>query len=712
MKSWLRRVLLIVTPLAVTPQNEFIKEYHLWESHEFHEQLQEWKTQYPDLIHITTAQEKYGLPAAGGDSDCPFYEPTGCPNYIFEIQDFIVHPPNSYSSDHLPEVFWSGCLHGNERVGPTAVMEATALLLEATQCEALPRDASEISTAKACRKKLKQKGIDGAHRKWLARLVTTRRIVVVPTANALGYFRNRREEGSIDPNRDFPYDLKDDTKCMQTIAGRTLNEIYRDHLFQLALTFHAGMEVVAYEWGAPTWLNHFSPDDLAQEGIASAYSRYGGGWSKSKPYQYGTMNDLVYYVRGGMEDWAYAGSWDPERVVQCKPSSFGGYPVDKTVYNNSTLRVFNMLVETSDQKEPHKTSLGTSLNVMTNDSEENGHVSRNIRLALLAAELVEPYVAVVGIDNLAIQDDLPPLLSREGRTCQRHKAYSIARDASDVEIQFTVGGAISINSVDIWFAKWDDIPREQLNCVSQPTSTDGFQKGTILSATNGTGYFARAGSHPRSNTPSEVDSMTTGPIFRAKISVPPGLKTLDQLVVLASARVDQDWANGRPNTEPNIPPQSHIVNARTNLDWHHESAGKHVKGRLDWFSDPITVVIGDFTEGVGTHGGDGLIRTVEMYPRFSEGAGNSGLKPKSATEDQLWFPVNMLAVLAGALLLLAICLYCILTQSYRRRMKFSNGTYSQEDGFTFDTKPYSDVYEDGEIDDDDLNDGVELPAIG
>ena len=60
-------------------------------------------------------------------------------------------------------------------------------------------------------------------------------------------------------------------------------------MFQLALTFHGGMEVVAYEWGAPTWLDHFSPDDEAQSQIAAAYSRFGGGWSTSKPYNFGTM---------------------------------------------------------------------------------------------------------------------------------------------------------------------------------------------------------------------------------------------------------------------------------------------------------------------------------------------------------------------------------------------------------------------------------------
>lgn len=653
----LAKILVIVVtilPSSRVTSQPIVKSYHLLESQEIYEQIQEWKGQYPELLQVTTSQEKYGLDTAGGEEDCPFYqEQAGCPNYILEIQDYIIHPPDTYTSDHLPEVFWSGCLHGDERVGPTAVMEAVGLLLEAANCEAMPRSMEELSKAKSCRKTLKDKGIDDAHRKWLARLVTTRRIVVVPTANSLGYFRNIREEGSIDPNRDFPYDVLDETACMQTIAGRTVNEIFRDHLFQLALTFHGGMEVVAYEWGAPTWLNHFSPDDIAQEVIASAYSRYGGGWNASKPYEYGTMNDLVYYVRGGMEDWAYAGSWDPERVISCQPTTHGGYPAEKTIYNNSTLRVFNILVETSNQKEPSQSDLGTSLNVMSRDTTNNGHVSRNIRLALLAAELVEPYVSVVGIDDLPVQDDLPPLTPRDGRTCQRRKAYSIAKDAKQVEIQFTVGGALTINSVDIWYAKWDEIPEAQLDCISQPTGIDGFQKGMIISASNGTGYFSRAGSHPRPDMATLVSEMTMGPIFKAQIEVPSGLKTLDKLVILASARVDQNWANTRSNIAPNVSPQSHVVNARTNADWHHDSDGKYVKGRLDWFSDPITIVIGDFLEGAGTQSEDGLVRTVvEMYPRFSEGDGNSSTEPKPATAEAgqssiRWYLVASAVVLAG-----------------------------------------------------------------
>ena len=206
-----------------------VKDFELWKPHEFMEAVYRWEKEYPDLVRVTTSQEAYGLPRAGGPTDCPFDDKEeGCPNYILTIQDFINHPENSSSSSHLPEVFWSGCLHGNERVGPTSVMEAASLLLEAASCEALPRikgandgvsDRSyELEKAKKCRMELYDKGIDDIHRKWLARLVTTRRIVIVPTANALGYYRNERTEDHIDPNRDFPYDLTDSTKC-KSIGG-------------------------------------------------------------------------------------------------------------------------------------------------------------------------------------------------------------------------------------------------------------------------------------------------------------------------------------------------------------------------------------------------------------------------------------------------------------------------------------------------------------
>ena len=62
------------------------------------------------------------------------------------------------------------------------------------------------------------------------------------------------------------------------------------------------------------------------------------------------MNDLVYPVHGGMEDWGYAASWDRGFVRPCTPRSFGGYAASRTAYSDGMARAFTVLVETTDNK--------------------------------------------------------------------------------------------------------------------------------------------------------------------------------------------------------------------------------------------------------------------------------------------------------------------------------------------------------------------------
>ena len=68
-------------------------------------------------------------------------------------------------------------------------------------------------------------------------------------ANAVGYEGKQRTELRVDVNRDFAFDTgaKD---CMRSVAARALNELWRRHVFQLAVTFHGGMLAVACERAA------------------------------------------------------------------------------------------------------------------------------------------------------------------------------------------------------------------------------------------------------------------------------------------------------------------------------------------------------------------------------------------------------------------------------------------------------------------------------
>ena len=712
-------------------QNED-RQFHLWPSEEIHSTLLKWADQYPQFVRLTTAQEAFGLPRPGNAKDCPFDAGgDGCLNYILTIQDYTVHPEGSDSSNRLPEVLWSGCVHGNERVGPTATMEAVALLLEAATCEAMPNKShlgkvkpeawqQELVKAHKCRAAL---GLSNIERQWLARLLATRRIVVVPTANVLGYFRVVRTEEEIDPNRDFPFDLQDASMCMRTVAGRTLNEVFRGHMFQLSLTFHGGMEVVAYEWGAPTYLHKDSPDDAAQAQISAAYSLYAGGFGRTRPYQYGTMNDLVYYVRGGMEDWAYAGSWDPARVTPCQPTTYGGYPTEKTVYNNSTLRVFNMLVETSDQKIPSQSDLGTTRDILHRDTTGNGHVSRNIRLALLAADLVEPYVSVVGVNDLAISDDVVPIADRSDRSnCRMLKNVMVPRNAKEVTVEWTVGGGMTIDETSLWYGLWQDVDEAAVNCMSQPTNDPStlLRQAGKQTAVNGTGYFSHSGPHPDSSSSNTGTRPALGPLFRATLDISE-FGPRDQLVVVARARLDSSWMQQPRNPGPNVPPQAHVVNARNDPQWRHESAGKTIQGRRDWYTTiPLTLVIGDYSDSVGNQAGK-EVGTIELSNRLGDTAGRSGgMDPTRKPTDRPFFSMRrvlgmlfVLAFSAGA------CIVCVRYRHEARHQRITNELMEEAElEFELGKKGgYSDNVENGddslmESDDDEEDDDEPAPALG
>ncbi len=96
----------------------------------------------------------------------------------------------------------------------------------------------------------------------------------------------------------------------------------------MGLKFHGGMEVVAYTWGAPRYLGMDAPDPVAQHDVALAYLRYANGFVGHMPYDYGTMNNKVYYVWEGMEDWAFV-----HRNCRCK----GGYLTFEGSKRNHTM---------------------------------------------------------------------------------------------------------------------------------------------------------------------------------------------------------------------------------------------------------------------------------------------------------------------------------------------------------------------------------------
>ena len=63
---------------------------------------------------------------------------------------------------------------------------------------------------------------------------------------------------------------------MQTIAARSVNEMYRSRLLQLVITYHGGMQAIGYNWGSFNYYRgspHRSPDDTSQREISQQMSR-------------------------------------------------------------------------------------------------------------------------------------------------------------------------------------------------------------------------------------------------------------------------------------------------------------------------------------------------------------------------------------------------------------------------------------------------------
>ncbi|POM72898.1 Hypothetical protein PHPALM_10320 [Phytophthora palmivora] len=521
-----------ITPLLISlcitilsPASAAISTYEERSYGEIVDYLLELETKYPEYAEVFSVQDKYDLPKHKELNCTRNNETVPCEQYVIKITDETTLP-----DPERPELIFSGSLHGNERVGPQVVVALAELLLShAGRTDGNP---------------------------WLQHLVKTRTIVIIPTANAYGYNHNVRRELKMDPNRDFPYNLKSD-QCMVTMAARSLNELWRDHLFQLGITFHAGTECITYEWGAKNHVKESgksekSPDDRSQQQLARIMSRFGGKFEDSgEYYPDGTMNDVVYAVDGGYEDWGFAASWEnayttPKPIGECNPSSFGGYPAAKTKYNNATHRAFNVLIETSDSKQPNATSLGDSSTLSDKAladylpaTEMVGHVPRNVRLSLLYIDLVQPYVL-----------------------WKTHPHNTTVTEAAT--FKWEVAGAITVDNTQL--KVWSDDSANSTLTRAQSGVTRWYHEDLGSKVDNNKGLFS-----------ANVKFSAAGTYY-----------------IQAIATVDQDWATqgtGEDAPVPKVKPQTHIVNARTNDAWLYSNNDRVVRGQTVWTSQAVKIVV-------------------------------------------------------------------------------------------------------------------------
>ena len=520
------------------------------------EMTAEWKRlerEYPQYVHLTTAQDRWGLASPGSCG------PSGpCVQLIARVTEEATLLTDAARA----EVFLSGALHGDERIGPNAVTELTGWILEQR----------------------------AAGNEWATLLLRKRALYVMPMTNSWGYHHDRRTENGVDTNRDFPYFQKP-AKCMVSITARALNELFREHVFQLAITFHGGMDAIVYEWGDTEHIGTkmTSPDDAGQHALAFAMRDYAGTFENTM-FPAGPINSIVYPVNGGMEDWAYAGSWGSGKGA-CTPSSFGGYPAERTAYDaTNSLRLLNILIEAGPKHPPHA-KYGSTDELLRASGVGDGHIARSVRMSLMVLDAVEPYVVWVA----------PPA--------------SLACAAGEQPVAWEVGGAFTVDATQVLSGAWGSrtLCAYAVEDAVAPTLR-GCDLGSEATLAAGGAHIAVAGVPLAAiDRTTAVQSgakstrwtasgwaqrdMGAAPFFLPRFTACVPLPADGSAVfAVVRARVDQGWGKKlKTPVYPNIAPQSHYVNARTNLNWAatvstpakgNAPAEVHrIVGRLDWLSN-------------------------------------------------------------------------------------------------------------------------------
>jgi hypothetical protein len=229
-----------------------------------------------NYVKIDTSQNRYGLPSAG---KCGEKQDKPCENLIVFLTDFDTLDPSR------PQVYFSGLVHGDEVIGAIVLTEFAQYICDKNAPKSF----------------------------WVHELLKKTYIVMTPFTNAYGYSNNRREDyvennngkvGYEDPNRDFPYfNSKNGISkdCMKTIAARTVNELFREHIFINVITFHGGINAIGYPWGNYVHLinnkkSKAAPDYIAAKEVGELMKFYSSSDLKSNnitDYWIGDMVEMV-----------------------------------------------------------------------------------------------------------------------------------------------------------------------------------------------------------------------------------------------------------------------------------------------------------------------------------------------------------------------------------------------------------------------------------
>lgn len=389
-------------------------------------------SKHPHLFKVENIFEKYPdiTKVMCGEDECI--------SPLIEMTNFENSPEYIKS---LPTLFILAGIHGNEVIGTNAIYRFFDMIL-------------------------KYKTTDPFYFWMLNNL----RVVFLPLANPSGFYRKIREEVhiienreiKIDPNRDFDWDNSDG--CYVTCSSQSIGHIFKDNLIVGTLTYHGGESSITYPWGTYVHRGHSrSKDHVAFSNIATMLRDSAGVAPQYNlnPFVVGTMEDIVYDVHGGYEDWAYGASAESKFITQSclNPDTIYNENFLKTDDNSN--RAFVYLIEAGEQKTPDEGTLGNEQFAIdkTGKGAENGNVTRSILILKQYFEVMRPFPMILKINKFNA--------SHQSGT---NTSNSNPSSKPGLMIEFDVRGCKTVDSITLIHPK----SKSQNFEVEEPT----FDRGT------------------------------------------------------------------------------------------------------------------------------------------------------------------------------------------------------------------------------------------
>lgn len=193
---------------------------------------------------------------------------------------------------------------------------------------------------------------------------------------------------------------------------------------------------------------------------------------------------------------------------------------------------------------------------------------------------------MITYNSQTFESELKPLVPLKRRLSIDEKVVSDNATTSPL-VTWTVGGSFTVNETFL-YGKWGNVPAK----------FDGIGKlrtGQIRRALESVDFLTTPIQSGLTNWARNNNGIGVEQTFEAQLdlsSYPIGTK----IAVFAIAKVDQNWGTKPNNVWPDVYPQAHIANGRTNKIYKMKKFNSKgqikriVKSRLFWISVPLTII--------------------------------------------------------------------------------------------------------------------------